>query len=275
VELQQNLDRIRKKGLGVAAISYDSIGALRSFADRQHITYPLLSDPDSKIIRAYGILNETTKPGTLTYGIPYPGIYIVDAHGQVVSKYFEDDYKDRVSTADILARQFGAPVAAAATVRETKHLQIKTAASNDLARPGLRIALSIDIELKPGMHVYAPGVEGYIPIDWQLEAGGAAPKQHAFKYPASEMLRLEVINETVPVYRGHVQIVREITFGEEAALKPLVNANGELIVKGSFRYQACDDSKCYLPQDVPLEWHFKYEGLDRQRAPSEFQRKPN
>ena len=61
MELQQHLDAIRKEGLGVAAISCDSIGALKSFADRQHITYPLLSDPDSKIIRAFDILNETTK----------------------------------------------------------------------------------------------------------------------------------------------------------------------------------------------------------------------
>jgi hypothetical protein len=30
-----------------------------------------------------------------------------------------------------------------------------------------------------------------------------------------------------------------------------------------------------MPEDVPLVWRFKYEGLDRQRAPSEFQRKPN
>jgi hypothetical protein len=275
VELQQHLEAIRTEGLGVAAISYDSIGALKNFADRQQITYPLLSDPDSKIIRAFDILNETTKLGTLTYGIPYPGVYIVDAQGKVVSKYFEDDYKDRVSTADILARQFGAPVDAARGVSETKHLQITTAASNDIARPGLRIALSLDIELKPGMHVYAPGVQGYIPIDWQLEEGGPAAKRHAFKYPASEMLRLEAIGETVPVYRGRVRIVREIIFGQEAALKPLVTANGELIVKGSFRYQACDDRKCYVPQDVPLEWRFKYEGLDRQQVPSEFQRKPN
>ena len=221
------------------------------------------------------ILNETTKPGTLTYGIPYPGIYVVDAQGKVLSKYFEDDYKDRVSTADILARQFGAPVSAAQRVNETKHLKLTTSASNDLARPGLRIALSLKIELKPGMHLYAPGVQGYIPIDWQLEDGGPAAKRHAFRYPASEMLRLEAIDETVPVYRGRIRIEREITFGQEAALKPLVDASGELVVKGSFRYQACDDRKCYLPQDVPLEWHFKYEGLDRQRAPSEVQRKPN
>jgi hypothetical protein len=105
---------------------YDSVGALKSFADRQRITYPLLSDPDSKIIRAFKILNETTKQGTPTYGIPYPGVYVVDAQGRVVSKYFEDDYKDRVSTADILARQFGAPVDVARGAAETKHLQIAT-----------------------------------------------------------------------------------------------------------------------------------------------------
>jgi hypothetical protein len=248
---------------------------LKSFADRQHITYSLLSDPESKIIRAYDILNEATKPGTPTYGIPYPGVYVVDVQGRVVSKYFEDDYKERVSTANILARHFGAPLSAARGADETKHLRITAAASNDIARPGLRIALSLDIELKPAMHVYAPGVQGYIPIDWRLDEGGPAAKRHSFEYPASEMLRLEAIGETVPVYRGHIQIRREITFGQEAVLKPLVTSTGEVIVKGSFRYQACDDHKCYVPEVVPLAWRFKYEGLDRQRAPSEFQRKPN
>ena len=275
MELEQHLGAIRKQGLGVAAISYDSVGALKSFADRQHITYPLLSDPDSKIIRAYDIFNETVKPGTPAYGIPYPGVYVVDARGMVVSKYFEDDFKERVSTADILARQFGGPVDVVRGAVEAKHLQITTAASNDIARPGLRIALSLDIEMKPRMHVYAPGVQGYIPIDWRLDEGGPAAKRHSFEYPHSEMLRLEAIGETVPVYRGHIRIRREITFGQEAVLKPLVSPTGEVIVKGSFRYQACDDRKCYVPEDVPLVWRFKYEGLDLQRAPSEFQHKPN
>ena len=275
MELEQHLGAIRKQGLGVAAISYDSVGALKSFADRQHITYPLLSDPESKIIRTYDIFNETVKRGNPAYGIPYPGIYVVDARGMVVSKYFEDDFKERVSTADILARQFGAPVDVVRGAVEAKHLQITTAASNDIARPGLRIALSLDIEMKPKMHVYAPGVQGYIPIDWQLDEGGPAAKRHSFEYPYSEMLRLEAIGETVPVYRGHIRIRREITFGQEGVLKPLVSATGEVIVKGSFRYQACDDRECYVPEDVPLVWRFKYQGLDLQRAPAEFQHKPN
>jgi hypothetical protein len=273
--LEQNLPAIRDRGLGVAAISYDSTGTLKNFSDRQHIAYPLLSDPESKIIRAFDILNETVKPGAFGYGIPYPGVYMIDAQGKVVAKYFEDDYKDRVATADILARQFGASMDAARGVTETSHLQVKSAASNGTARPGLRIALSLEIELKPGMHVYAPGVQGYIPIDWKLDEGGPAAKRHSFEYPASEILHLKAIGETVPVYRGRLRIQREINFGQEAALKQLASPTGELTVKGVFRYQACDDRKCYVPQDVPLEWRFHFEGLDRQRTPSELQRKPN
>lgn len=275
MELQRSLDAIRKQGLGVAAISYDSVGTLKNFADRQRITYRLLSDPGSKIIRAFDILNETTKPGTVTYGIPYPGIYIVDPQGRVASKYFEDDYRERQSTAGILARQFGVSLASAESATETKHLTVTASASNTLARPGLRIALSLDIAIKPGMHLYAPGVTGYIPIDWQLESGGPAAKRPAFQYPASEMLRLDVIHETVPVYRGHIRIIRDIIFAQEADLKRLLTPSDELVVKGTLHYQACDDRQCYLPQAIPLEWRFQYEGLDRQRVPAELQRKPN
>ena len=39
------------------------------------------------------------------------------------------------------------------------------------------------------------------------------------------------------------------------------------------RYQACDDRVCYPPESVALEWRFPYEGLVRERAPAELQRK--
>ena len=50
MELEQNLSGIRKQGLGLAAISYDSPEVLKNFAGRMHISFPLLSDPESKII---------------------------------------------------------------------------------------------------------------------------------------------------------------------------------------------------------------------------------
>jgi hypothetical protein len=272
VELEQNLDRIRKQGLGLAAVSYDSVEVLKNFADRRHITFPLLSDPQSKIIRAFGILNDTVQPGTAQFGIPYPGTFILDTKGTVVAKYFEDDFRERISASDILVRQFGAVADSDSSSEEASHLSLTTAASMAVARPGERIVLSLELDLKPNMHVYAPGVEGYIPIDWKLEESPAA-KVLPFQYPASQKLHLKAIGETVPVYRGRMRVTREITFGPENAVRPLVTPTGELILKGSLRYQACDDRKCYLPETVPLEWRFHFEGLDRERAPVNLQRK--
>jgi len=272
VELGRDLPAILKQGLGVAAISYDSVAVLKNFADRQHITYPLLSDSGSKTIRTFGILNESVKPDTAFYGIPYPGTFIVNVRGKVMSKYFEDDFRERVSASDILIRESGKQADAARGVSETKHLRVASSASTQVARPGHRIVLSLDVNLNPRMHVYAPGVQGYIPIEWKLEEGPTA-KPHAFAYPASQMMHLKVIGETVPVYRDRIRINREITFGPEDALKPLVTPAGELILKGSFRYQACDDRECYIPQTIPLEWHFHFEGLERERVPDELQRK--
>ena len=83
MELERDLPAIMRQGLGVAAISYDSVAVLKNFADRQHITFPLLSDSGSQTIRKFGILNETVMPGTTFYGIPYPGTYILDRQGKV------------------------------------------------------------------------------------------------------------------------------------------------------------------------------------------------
>ena len=121
MELERDYGLVRKRGLGLAAISYDSVAVLKNFADRKKITFPLLSDPDSHIIRAFGILNESVKPETVQYGIPHPGTYILDAKGHVVAKYFEEDMRERVSASAILAGRFGEPVTAARTSAEAKH----------------------------------------------------------------------------------------------------------------------------------------------------------
>lgn len=272
MELQANLNNVRKQGLGLAAISYDSPAVLKSFAERKGIAFPMLSDGDSKTIRAYGILNETVPANSAQYGIPHPGTFILNPRGEVVSKYFEEDYRERYTASDILVRQFGEAAGAAKTVVETRQLRLSTSASLAAVKTGQRIALTIDVDLKPKMHVYAPGVVGYIPIDWSI-AESPAIKIFPAAYPASKNLHLRVINETVPVYQGRFQLERDIIIGPDAAVKPLLNDKGDLTIAGAFRYQACDDRTCYIPQTVPLSWTLRYEALDRQRAPVELQRK--
>ena len=47
---------------------------LKNFAERKGLDYPLLSDPGSQIIRAFGILNDNVpKDQPMYYGIPFPG----------------------------------------------------------------------------------------------------------------------------------------------------------------------------------------------------------
>jgi DsbC/DsbD-like thiol-disulfide interchange protein len=112
-------------------------------------------------------------------------------------------------------------------------------------RPGQRIALTLDIELKPNMHVYAPSVEGYIPIQWNMTPNAAIVAQPVVT-PPPQMLHLEALDETLPVYSGRFRLVRDISIAPDA--------KGALTIDGTLRYQACDDRMCYLPKTVPLKW---------------------
>jgi len=44
-------------------------------------------------------------------------------------------------------------------------------------------------------------------------------------------------------------------------------------VTGKLEYQACDSKICFLPESMPLEWHFQIVPLDRQRAPEDIRHK--
>lgn len=275
MELEHNQNEFSKLGLGIAAISYDSPEVLNSFAKRRGIHFPLLSDRDSKVIRELGILNETVPSDSPFHGIPHPGSFVLDANGVIVAKYFEEDFRERYTSADILLHQFGVIPALEKSEVTGRQLTLTATASNSIVATGQRVALVLDIQLNPGMHVYAPGVEGYIPIEWKMK-DSAAMVAHDAVYPASEKLHLRAIDETVPVYREHIRLTRDITIGPDAKLKPLLDSSGKFVVDGSLRYQACDDQVCYVPQELPLHWTFNYAEFDRQRAPAELQRKtPN
>jgi hypothetical protein len=272
VELEQNKDEFRRLGMGLAAISYDSTAVLHNFAQRRGIHFPLLSDVDSKVIRSLGILNETVPASDAFFGIPHPGSFVLDAKGVIVAKYFEEDYRQRYTSADILTHQFGVVPSSGQKEVEGKQLKLKATASNSIVAPSQRVALTLDLELKPGMHVYAPGVEGYIPIDWTIKESDAAAA-HEVSFPVSQKLHLAAIDETVPVYQGHFRLTRDITIGANAKLQTLLDSSGKFTVEGTLRYQACDDQICYVPQELPIRWTFQYEEFDRQRVPVELQRK--
>ena len=104
--MQKDLGKIEESGVRVVAISYDPVEALHRFAEKRGITFPLLSDPDSKVITEYALRNKATvgkKLGNINLdGIPYPGTMIVDRDGVIRAKLFVDGYRERHSTEDLI-----------------------------------------------------------------------------------------------------------------------------------------------------------------------------
>lgn len=85
----------QEKGVNVAAVLYDSPAALERFSGKYGITFPVLSDPESSAIIQLGLLNPNYDPSTKYYGVPYPGVFLVDSKGIIVGKFAEQSYRDR------------------------------------------------------------------------------------------------------------------------------------------------------------------------------------
>lgn len=232
-----------------------------------------MSDTGSKVILAFGLLNETVPASSAFHGIPHPVTIVADGQGVVKSKYFEEDYRERQTLAGLLAKEHGVAPAAARAAPAAKHVKLVTAASTSIVRPGQRILLAVEIEIPKGFHLYAPGVEGYHAVDWKM-AESPAYRAHAVSYPGSRVLYLEAIKEKVPVYEGMLRLTRDLTAGEDKNVKPLLSPNREWKLEGTLKYQACNDRLCYPPETVPLAWTLEVEGHDRERVPVELQHKP-
>lgn len=64
------------------------------------VIFPLLSDPDHKVIDAYR-LRDPAYEGQKIYGIPHPAVYVIDKSGKVAWAKIESNYKERPTNHDI------------------------------------------------------------------------------------------------------------------------------------------------------------------------------
>lgn len=92
VEVQEQFAAL---GFTVAAMTYDPVATLKQAEEEYGATFPLLSDEGNTHVKAMGILNTQYSPGERAYGIPYPGIFVLDAQGVIRAKLAEEDYKMR------------------------------------------------------------------------------------------------------------------------------------------------------------------------------------
>jgi peroxiredoxin len=88
------------------AISVDPPDVSKDFAKKiaadgkGEINFPILSDPDHKIIDAYG-LRDPAYEGQKVYGIPHPAVYVIDKTGKVAWAKIESNYRERPNNLEI------------------------------------------------------------------------------------------------------------------------------------------------------------------------------
>ena len=291
MELQDGLEALRAQGLGVAAISYDSEAVLADFAQRHDISFPLLSDADSSAIAAFGILNtvaaESQGPNAddpevvadvrkyvsvfgaspNIVGTPFPGTFMLDAKGRVTSRFFEEFYRERNTTANVMLKLGAGLSPIAAMEGETPHLKLTAYPSNPSITVGTRFSFAVEVEPNPGIHLYAPGADemGYRVIALRLN-----PVEHVrFEpaiYPESEIYHFEPLDERVPVYQRPFTLLQEAVVSGEPGVEDAFKELDALMVSGTLDYQACDDALCFDPVSVPVSFTLAIDLLDRQRA---------
>ena len=277
MELQGRVDELRQKGIGLAAISYDSQQVLADFTKRHGITYPLLADVGSTTIERYGILNtvieEALGPNgkdpavladlqryvTVTQaserfrGIPFPGTFMLDRDGRVTARFFEDFYWERNTVSNMMLQVGAAGTPVNAIQASTEHVDVRAYPSDASASLGTRFSLVLDVTPKRGMHVYAPGATSYRVITLNIE-----PQPHVrtmpIRYPASEIYHFKPLNERVPVYQKPFTLQMEVVPDATAEARKALSGKSELFLTGTLEYQACDDEICYNPVSLPLSW---------------------
>jgi peroxiredoxin len=288
VELQSRSQELRKQGLGLAVISYDSQEILAAFSKQHGITFPLLSDAGSATIKRYGILNpvpewaigpnasdpavqsdtqkyvSVARPNASMIGVAFPGTLILDRQGRVTSRFFEDFYIERNTVSSIMIRLGDRNQSVAGAKAATAHLEITTYPSDSTIAPGNRISLVLDVKPRSRMHIYAPGASNYRVIALKLEPQPFV-RPLPMKYPASEIYNFKPLKERVPVYQNPFTLVQEVLVEGTREAQAAFRGKDELILVGALEYQACDDAICYTPTSIPLTWTLKFRPLVTER----------
>lgn len=262
MELQGRYEQIKAQGLGLVAISYDPPETLKAFAASRGISFPLVSDGGSAIIRRYGLLNETMEPNTRFYGVPHPGTFIVDGKGVVVARFFEEAYQERYTASAILAARGVDPDTGAVTA-STPHLSLRATISDTReVAPGERLTIVATVTPRPRMHVYAPGKHDYQVVQLAIDPHPWL-RVHDTQYPAPEIYHFKPLNERVEVYAQPFRLTRDITLLATQEAQKQLGAMSSVTITGRLEYQACDDAICFNPARVPVSFELTLKGLDR------------
>jgi len=81
-DFRDNLAELNGEGIEVLGISPDKPAKLARFREKEGLTFPLLSDPDKKVLQEWGAFGEKTMYGKTVTGV-IRSTFLVDEEGKI------------------------------------------------------------------------------------------------------------------------------------------------------------------------------------------------
>lgn len=95
-DFRDSLDSLAAAGIVVLGVSPDSPEALAKFRARDNLTFPLLSDPNKDVLRAYGAWGAKSMYGKTTTGV-IRSTWVIDPQGRIQSAMYNVRAKGHVA----------------------------------------------------------------------------------------------------------------------------------------------------------------------------------
>ncbi|GIW46568.1 MAG: peroxiredoxin [Deltaproteobacteria bacterium] len=93
--MRDKMEDFKKLGIEVLGVSVDSVRSHENFRDRFNLNFPLLSDTDRKIVRAYGVESESGTAKRVTFLIDRSGVIRYIWH-KVDTSHHADEVLEKV-----------------------------------------------------------------------------------------------------------------------------------------------------------------------------------
>lgn len=86
-DFRDSLSSLKATGLEVVGISPDSPAKLAAFRDKEGLNFPLVSDPDTSVLTAYGAYGEKQNYGRTVKGV-IRSTFVIDPEGRIEKAYY-------------------------------------------------------------------------------------------------------------------------------------------------------------------------------------------
>ena len=247
-------------GAKLYVVSYDEADALADYKNAHGATFTMLSDPNSDVIRSFGILNTTiAEDDHPWYGIPYPGVYVTDSDGVIIEKFFENNFTVRPGPEQLLAALRGEEVALQERSDSDAEVTVEVEFEGNSLPVGISRQIVARFSVPEGMHLYEePVPEGLVAASIELDPDLEGIVAYTAVTPKTQSITLTGDGHTLEVYEGDVVLRLPVAQNGRAMTK---DEEGRWVsITGRVRWQTCDSEAC----DLPGEQSFDF------RVPAEF-----